>query len=156
MGQVQPKELRIQGRGRVYLSQWDPGVQLFRQPDQVVGAGEHDLDQHPEQADQDGHLDDHWAQAAEGAHPGLPVQAHGLLGNSGPVPGVPVLNLLQLGLQRTHGPHLLQLLQCQRQRGHPDNGGQYDDRQTHLAEEDGVEHHQAVEHGPNYQFGPEE
>ena len=82
--------------------------------------GEHGLNQHPEQPNQDGHLDDQWPETADGVDPGLPVQAHGFLRRTGPVAAVPRLNLPHLGLQGAHYPHLPDLFQGKRHRDCPD------------------------------------
>ena len=87
----------------------------------MVRSRVHRLDQHPEQAEQDRHLDDQGPQASHGVDARLAVEAHGFLGNALPIPAVTVLYLAHLWLQVHHGPHLPQLLDGQRESEKPDN-----------------------------------
>jgi hypothetical protein len=98
----------------------NPGVEFFRKPYQVIGAGEQSLNQHPEQADENGQLDDERPQAAHRADAGLPVEPHGLLRGPRPVAAVALLNLPHFGLQRRHGPHLADLLESKGKSNQPD------------------------------------
>jgi len=91
------------------------------------------LNQNPEQSNQNGHLDNHWAQTAKGAYTSLFVKAHCLLRDSRSVSGVTVLDLFDLWLKRAHGPHLLQLLQRQWHGDQTYQGSKNNDRQAHLA-----------------------
>ena len=75
-----------------------PGIELVGQPYQVVGRIKQGLHQDAKQSEEDQHLGYHRPQATEGADAGLFVQLHCFLGYSGPVPAVPLLDLLNLGL----------------------------------------------------------
>ena len=131
-----------------------PRIQLLRQSHQVFGLGEKGLYQYSEESDQDGKLYDQWPQAPNRTYAGLPVKAHGFLGNAGPVPAVALLDFPHSGLQFAHSPHLANLLQGQWQGHQTHQNGKCDDGQPHVAETDNVQHHQGVEHGPNYYFVP--
>ena len=155
LAEVQPEELRIQRGGRVDVDHWYPAIQLVGKPHKVVGLGEHCLDQHPEQPDQDGHLHNQRAQAADGVDTSFPVHAHGFLRHSRPVVAVALLEFLHPRLESTHGPHLADLLECQRESNYTDQGGEQDDGDAHLAETDDVQHHQRVEHRPDDCFVPD-
>ena len=86
-----------------------PGIKLVGQPYQVVGRIKQGLHQNPKQSEENEHLGYHRAQAPDGADAGLFVQLHRFLGYSSPIPGVPLLDLLNSGLQGGHAPHLPQL-----------------------------------------------
>ena len=111
-----------------------PGVEFLRQADQVLGLGEQCLHEDAEQANQDGHLDNERAEAADGTDTGLPVEAHCFLRNAGPVAAVAFLNFPHPGLQFAHPPHLANLLQSQGQSYQPHQDGKGDNRQAHIVE----------------------
>ena len=121
----------------------------------MVGAGVQCLDQHPEQAEQDGHLDYQRAKAAHWVHPGLPVHPHGFLGDPLAVAGVSLLNFPHSRLEIRHRLHLAQLLDGEGQRYQPDDDGEYDDGDAHVVEADGIQHHQQIQQGPDDYFSPE-
>ncbi len=147
--EVQPQERGVQRRGGMDVDQGNPAIQLVGKANKVVGLGEHRLDQHPEQPDEDGHLHHQRPETADGVDAGLPVHAHGLLGHPCPVVAVTLLDFLHPWLKVAHGPHLAKLLQGQGQGDHPDQDGEQDDGDAHLAETDNVQHHQGVEHRPD-------
>ena len=69
---------------------------------QVFRVVEQRLYQHPEQADENRHLHDERAQAADRVHAALAVQAHGFLRHALPVAGVAFLDFPNFGLQPGH------------------------------------------------------
>ena len=79
----------------------------------------------------------------------LAVEAHRLLRGLCPVVLVPLLHLLDLGLELAHCLHLLALLEGKRNHGHADDDGEGDDRQPEVVEEDVVEQDEAVDHRPH-------
>ena len=133
----------------------NPGVNLVRQSNQVIRAGEKGLNQDPEEAKQDGHLDYHRAQATDGADSRFPVKPHRLLGNPCPVALVSLLDLPHLRLEPGHGPHLVELFEGEGQRHHAYQHGERYDCQAHVTEENNVQHHQGVEHGTDDYLVPE-
>jgi hypothetical protein len=133
-----------------------PGVELVGQAHQVVRVGVEGLDEDSEEADEDGELDYEGSQASQGGDPGLPVHLHGLLRDTGSVAAVTLLNLPHFGLEQGHGPHLADLLQGQGQGYHPYQHRERNDGDAHVVKEDDVQHHQGVEHGPDYDLIPEE
>ena len=112
----------------------DPGVELVRQIDQMLRGGVKGLHQDAEQPDEDGHLHNQGAEAADGTDAGLPVEAHGFLGNAGAVAAVAFLNFPHSGLQFAHPPHLADLLEGQGQGYQPHQDGKGDNRQAHIVE----------------------
>ena len=138
---IQPQEARVQGSSGEGEREGRHGIDFLCQPDQLFRPGEQGLHQHPEQPKQYRHLDDHGPEAADGAHTGLPVDAHSFLGNPRPVPGVPVLHLFDLGLEGAHGPHLVKLFQGQRKGDQANNDGQQDNRNAHLVAAHYVQQH---------------
>ena len=153
--QVHPKKGGAKGRGGVDGEVGYPGIEFLRQGHQVVGPRVHRLYQNAEQPEKYGHLDDQWPQAAHRIDPRLPVEPHCFLGDPLPVPAVTVLDFPHPRLQVHHCPHLPQLFYGQRKGDHADNDGKDYDRNTHVVEADGVEHHQQVQHGANDYFSPE-
>ena len=134
----------------------DPRVQLVGKVDQVFRVVEQREDQHPEQADQDGHLDDQRAQAANGVDAALAVQPHGLLGNPLAVALVALLDFADPRLHGGHRAHLPQLLDGQRDGHHPHQHGERDDGDAHLGKAQHVQHQQGVEHRPDDHLVPDE
>ena len=134
----------------------DPGVQLVGKIDQVFRVVEQGEDEHPEQADQDGHLDDQRAQAADGVHAAFAVQSHRLLGYPLAVPLVALLDFPDPGLQAGHCPHLPQLSDGQGYGHHPHQHGENDDGDAHLCQAEHIQHQQGVQHGPNDHLIPDE
>ena len=118
----------------------DPRVELIGKIDQVFRVVEQGQDEHPEQSDQDGHLDDQRAQAADGVHAALAVQPHGFLRNSLAVPFVALLDLANPGLHRRHRAHLPQLLDGQRYGHHAHEHGERDNGDAHLGEAQHIQH----------------
>ena len=86
-----------------------PGIKLIGQTYQVIGLIKQRLHQDTKQSEEDQHLGYHRTQATKGTDAGLFVQLHGFLGNTGPIPGIPLLDFLNLGLHSGHAPHLPQL-----------------------------------------------
>ena len=121
----------------------------------MVWTRVHRLYQHPEETEQYGHLDNQRPETTHRVDTGLPVQPHRLLGHPLTVPAVALLDFPHPRLQVRHGLHLPQLLDGQRQRHQPHDDGEQDDGDAHVAEADGVEHHQQVQQGPYYYFSPE-
>ena len=134
----------------------DPRVQLVGKVDQVFRVVEQSEDQHPEQADKDGHLDDQWAQAANGVDAALAVKPHGLLGDPLAVALVALLDFPDSRLHGSHRPHLPQLLDGQRDGHHAHQHGERDDGDAHLGEAQDVQHQQGVEHRPDDHLVPDE
>jgi len=114
------------------------------------------LDQHPEETDEDRHLDHEGAKTPDGADPGILVEFHGLLGYPGAVVLIALLNFLHLGLQGGHVAYLPDLFQGQRHRQQPHYEGEDDDGQAHLIPENDVQDQQGVDHGPDDYLIPEE
>ena len=139
----------------MHRDETDPGVKLVGEANQVVGAGEESLNEDPEKAEQDGHLYHHGTQAPNRANSRFPVQSHRLLGHPGPVSPVALLNLPHSGLQQGHGPHLVELFQGEGQRHHAYQHGEHDDGESHVFEEDYIQHHQGVKHGADDNLVPE-
>ena len=113
------------------------------------------LDQHPEKPEEYGHLYHQWAKTPHRVDTSFPVHAHGLLGDPLPVAAVTLLDFPHPGLQVGHRLHLAQLLDGQRERDQADDHSEDNDGDAHVVEADGVEHHQQVQHGPDYYFSPE-
>ena len=111
-----------------------PGVEHRRKLDHFVRRSEQRPHEDLEQANQDGHLDNERAEAADGTDAGLPVETHRFLGNAGPVAAVAFLNFPHPGLQFAHPPHLANLLQGQGQSYQPHQDGKDDNRQAHIVE----------------------
>ncbi len=156
LGQVQPQEAGVKGNDFIYPGRRNPGVELLGKTHQFVGVGEQGLHQHPEQPQQNWHLNNHRPQAADGAYAGILVSLHGFLGNAGPVPGVARLDLTDPGLETAHGPHLFDLPNRKREGNYPYQDGKQQDGDAHVAETDHVQHDQRVEHRPDYELGPDE
>ena len=133
-----------------------PRVQLVGKVHQVFRVVEQGQNEHPEEADEDGHLHDERAEAADGVDPALPVQGHGLLGDALAVAGVAFLYLAHLGLEAGHRAHLAQLPHGERDGQHSHQHGESDDGQAHLRKAEHVQHQQGVEHGPDDDFVPEQ
>ena len=134
----------------------DPRVQLVGKVDQVFRVVEQGEDQHPEQADEDGHLNNQRAQAANGVDTALAVQPHGLLGDPLAVALVPLLDFPDSRLHGSHRAHLPQLLDGQGNGHHAHQHGERDDGDAHLVEAQHVQHQQGVEHRPDDHLVPEE
>ncbi len=132
-----------------------PGIQLFRESGQILRLGEEGLNQHPEEAYQDGQLNYQWPQATHRADAGFPVQAHGFLGDPGPVAAVPLLDFPHPGLKGAHPPHLVNLLQREGKGNQPYQNSEGDDCQAHITEAEHIQHQQGVEHGPDDYFIPD-
>ena len=132
-----------------------PPVQLVREIDQVFRIVEQRLDQHPEETDQDGHLDDQRSKAAYRVYPAFAVQPHRFLGYALPVASISLLNLPYLWLQPGHGPHLAQLTHRQRDGDHPHQHREEYDRQPHLRKAQDIQHQKGVEHGADDDLSPE-
>ena len=134
----------------------DPRVQLVGKIDQVFRVVEQGENEDPEQADQDGHLNDQRAQAADGVHAALAVQPHGFLGDPLAVALVALLDLADPGLHPGHGAHLPQLAHGQGNGHHAHQRGEHDDGDAHLGEAQHIQHQQGVEHGPDDHLIPDE
>ena len=134
----------------------NPRVQLARQINQVFRVVEQRLYQHAEQPDQYGHLYDQRPQTTDGAHPGFPIQPHGLLGNPRPIAGVTLLYLPNPRLQPRHRPHLPQLSHRERDRQDAHYHRKHDDGNSHLGKAHNVQHHEGIEHWANDYFVPKQ
>ena len=132
-----------------------PGIKLVGQPYQVVGRIKQRLHQDAKQSEEDQHLGYHRTQATEGADAGLFVQLHRFLRDSGPIPAVPLLDFLNLGLHGGHAPHLPQLLEGKGKCSQPHHYGKNNYGKAHVVEENDVQHQQGVEHRPDDYLGPE-
>ena len=133
----------------------DPRVQFVRKIDQVLRVVEQRLYQHPEETDQDRHLDYQRTEASYRVDSAFPIQAHRFLGYALPVSGVPFLDIPDLWLQPGHGSHLAQLPDGQRDRDHPHQYGEDYDGQPHLGKGQDIQHQQGVEHRPDDDLSPE-
>ena len=134
----------------------DPRVQLVGKIDQVFRVVEQGEDQHPKQANQNGHLDDQRAEAADGVDAALAVQSHRLLRDPLAVALVALLDFPDPRLHSGHRPHLPQLLDGKRDGHHPHQDGENDDGDAHLCEAEHIQHQQGVQHGPNDHLVPDE
>ena len=155
LGKIHPEETGAERRSGVDGEHGNPGVEFLRQRHQVVRPRVECLNQNPEQAEEDGHLDDQRPDTAHRTYPRLTVHAHCFLRNSGPVAPVAFLDLSHPGLEVHHGPHLAQLLDGERQRQQPDYDSEHNDGDAHVVEADGVQNHQQIQHGPYDNFPPE-
>ena len=133
----------------------NPRIQLVGQVDQVLRVVEQGLNQHPEKADENRHLHNERAEAADGINAAFPVQLHRFLGYALPVAGIAFLDLPHPGLKAGHGAHLAQLPHRQRNRHHAHQHGEKDDGQSHLGEAQDVQHQEGVEHRPDDDLSPE-
>ena len=136
-----------------------PRVEQSREVRQVLWVARKQLDQRPVEADQDGHLHHHGPQAADGVNALLLIELEGLLGDALPVLGVLLLDLLDLGLQRGHGPGRAELPHRKREGGQPGQSGEDQDAEADVVEQQNVQEHQAVDHGPDDRLipnGPDE
>ena len=93
-------------------------------------------------------LDYHWSQATYGIDSGLPVHAHGFLGEPFGVALVLFPQLLEFRLKAGHRAHLADLPEGKGCGDQAHKDGKSNDGKSHIAEENGVEEHQAVYHGP--------
>ncbi len=134
----------------------DPRVQFVGKIYQVFRVVEQGKNQDAEQADQDRHLDDQWAQTADGIDAALAIQPHGLLGDSLTVTLVALLDLADPGLHPGHCAHLPQLTHGQGYGRYTHQRRERDDGDTHLGEAQHIQHQQGVEHGPNDHLVPDE
>ena len=98
------------------------------------------------QADPDGELDEHRAEAAQRVYAVFTVEPHRLLRLALPVIAVFGLNLLHLGLQRGHRFELAALLHRQRDHDRAYHQREDDNGQSEVAEEDAVQQQKAVDH----------
>lgn len=111
-----------------------PGVEHRCKLYHFVRRSEQRTNEDAEKADEDGHLDNEGAEAADRTDAGLPVEPHRFLGNAGAVAAVAFLNFPHSGLQFAHPPHLANLLQGQGQGDQPHQDGKGDNRQAHIVE----------------------
>ena len=144
----------VQGRSRERHGERRDGIDLLRQSHQLVRRAKQGLNQHPEQAEQDGHLHNHGPQAADRAYSGILVDPHGLLGHPGPVVLIALLRGLHFGLKSAHGPHLPDLFDGEGHRHEPDDDGQQDDGYAHLLASQNVKQHQQIQGWADYELGP--
>lgn len=134
----------------------DPWIQFIRKVDQVLRVVEQRQDENPEQANEDGHLNDQRPQATDRVDSALAVEPHGFLRDSLTVAFVPLLNFANPWLHRRHGSHLPQLTYGQRYGHHAYDHGERDDGEAHLREAQHVQHQQGVQHGPDDHLIPDE
>lgn len=104
------------------------------QAGQGLGSGGKGVADDVKEADPDGELDKHGAQAAQRADALLAIHLHHLLGYLLLIPGVFLLDLLHFGLHLAHGLGLLGLAQGQRECDHTHDYGEGDDGQAHVTE----------------------
>ncbi len=115
------------------------------------GVGEGDADG-VVQRDQDGELEEHGAQAAEGVHSALPVELHDFFLAALGV-AVLLVDLLDAGLDALHGAGNVELAEGQGEGDQPDEDGEGDDREAEAIEEDVIQENQQVHHRVHQEEG---
>ena len=119
---------------------------MARKADQAFRSRGQRLQDASVQANPDGELDEHRAEAAQRVYTVFTVEPHRLLRLAPPVLAVFGLNLLHLGLQRGHRFELSALLHRQRDHDRADHQGEDDNGKPEVAEEDVVQQQKAVDH----------
>ncbi len=130
------------------MDKGNPGIQFIRKSHQPIRIGREGLHQGLKQAYPYRELDHHWPQASQGVYPCLAIHSHRLLGKLTFVVLILFPQLLELGLETGHGPHLAYLSQGEGCSYQAYEDGKGYDGQAHVAEQHGVQEHQAVDHGP--------
>ncbi len=119
-------------------------------------VGREHLDYGQIEANPYGHLDHHWPQAPYGVHSHFLVEAHGLLGKSRLILGVPFLEGLNPGLHLRHLFGGAYLSQGQRQCGQAYEDSEDNDGYAEVTAGRCIQHHQPVQHRVEYQSVPEQ